>query len=255
MELFQITCDAMSSNSGNLFILQVDDMTGRHVKTLQSTWPRFQMGELQSGTTYKVNVRCENKHGRSDPLYLLVETLNEPIKQIAETKLKEENSEYNEMMAIIIGVIVSLMSMVIMIIIAVITIRLHSRTRGRHLSRSGSDTDGRLSQSSHSGYCTTISSDVAVSSKMQQLVKWKMNEFILNHWSNTEPIRTCMNAFIILLHCPNHWTYNHRKYCWTKIRGWLEIWPTCFRIWIILISIVKLLLEKLKPGHLQNDII
>ena len=128
MELFQITCDAMSSNSGNLFILQVDDMTGRHVKTLQSTWPRFQMGELQSGTTYKVNVRCENKHGRSDPLYLLVETLNEPIKQIAETKLKEENSEYNEMMAIIIGVIVSLMSMVIMIIIAVITIRLHSRT-------------------------------------------------------------------------------------------------------------------------------
>merc|ERR1719362_2713860 len=48
-----------------------------------------------------------------------------------------------------------------MIIIAVITIRLHSRTRGRHLSRSGSDTDGRLSQSSHSGYCTTISSDVA----------------------------------------------------------------------------------------------
>ena len=33
----------------------------------------------------------------------------------------------------------------------------------------------------------------------------------------------------------------------------LEIWPTCFRIWIILISIMKLLLEKLKPGHLQND--
>ncbi len=144
-------------------------MTGRHVKTLQSTWPRFQMGELQSGTTYKVNVRCENKHGRSDPLYLLVETLNEPIKQIAETKLKEENSEYNEMMAIIIGIIVSLMSMVIMIIIAVITIRLHA-TRGRQLTRSGSDTDGRLSQSSHSGYCTTISSDVAVSSQKDATV-------------------------------------------------------------------------------------
>ena len=115
-------------------------MTGRHVKTMQSTWPKFQMGELQSGTTYKVNVRCENKHGRSDPLYLLVETLNEPIKQIAETKLKEENSEYNEMMALIIGVIVSLMSMIIMVIIAVITIRLQARVRGRQMS--GSDTDG-----------------------------------------------------------------------------------------------------------------
>ena len=58
---------------------------------MQSNWPTFQLGELQSGTTYKVNVRCENKHGRSDPLYLLVETLNEPIKQIAETKVKEQN--------------------------------------------------------------------------------------------------------------------------------------------------------------------
>ena len=149
-------------------------MTGRHVKSMQSTWPKFQMGELQSGTTYKVNVRCENKHGRSDPLYLLVETLNEPIKQIAETKLKEENSEYNEMMALIIGVIVSLMSMIIMVIIAVITIRLQARVRGRQMS--GSDTDGRLSQSSQSGYCTTISSDVAVSRtrKMQQLLN-KLN--------------------------------------------------------------------------------
>lgn len=119
----------MSSNPGNIFILQVDNMAGEHVKTVQSDWPRFQLGELQSGTTYKVNVRCENKHGRSDPLYLLVETLNEPIKQIAETKLKEQNSEYNEMMAIIIGVTVSLIIMTVMMIIAVITIRLQSRNR------------------------------------------------------------------------------------------------------------------------------
>jgi len=157
---FEISCDSVSSNPGNLFILQVDDMRGTHVKTLQSSWPQFTLGELQSGTTYKVNVRCENKHGRSDPLYLLVETLNEPIKQIAETKLKEENSEQNEVMAIIIGVTVSLMIMIVMVIIAVITVRVKSQISNNHHEMTRSDSDRRLSQSSH-GYCTTISSDVA----------------------------------------------------------------------------------------------
>ena len=158
--IFQISCDTMSSNPGNFFILQVDQMSGAHVKTVQSNWPTFQLGELQSGTTYKVNVRCENKHGRSDPLYLLVETLNEPIKQIAETKVKEQNSEENELIVIIIGVAVSLIIMVVMIIIAVITIRLQSR--GGH----DSDSDRSVVMSSRDlspGYCTTISSDVAVS--------------------------------------------------------------------------------------------
>ena len=106
--------------------------------------------------------RCENKHGRSDPLYLLVETLNEPIKQIAETKLKEENSEQNEVMAIIIGVTVSLIIMIVMVIIAVITVRVKSQTSNNHHEMTRSDSEQRLSQSSH-GYCTTISSDVAVS--------------------------------------------------------------------------------------------
>ena len=59
--MFQISCDSVSSNPGNLFILQVDDMRGTHVKTLQSSWPQFTLGELQSGTTYKVNVRNKSK--------------------------------------------------------------------------------------------------------------------------------------------------------------------------------------------------
>ena len=163
----------MSSNPGNLFILRVDTSLGNHVKTVSSSWPHFQIGELQSGTTYKVNVRCENKHGRSDPLYLLVETLNEPIKQIAETKVKEEDSEYNEKMAIIIGVIVSLVIMIVMIIIAGITIRLKRRAR-QSLSRSD-ESDGRQSSQSlttHSsaGYCTTISEDVAVILGLFQII-------------------------------------------------------------------------------------
>ena len=34
-----------------------------------------------------MNVRTENRHGRSDPLYLLVQTTSEPIKLLAETKV------------------------------------------------------------------------------------------------------------------------------------------------------------------------
>ena len=131
------------------------------VRTLQSTVAQWAVGGLQSGTTYKVNVRCENKHGRSDPLYLLIETLNEPIKQIAETKVKEEAGDYNQMLAITIGVMVSLIIMVVMVVIAVFTIRCPTRLR-TDLSRS--DSDMRLTNPPRVGYCTTISSDIEVRS-------------------------------------------------------------------------------------------
>ena len=39
----------------------------------------------------QVNVRTENRHGRSDPLYLLVQTTSEPIKLLAETKVGQLN--------------------------------------------------------------------------------------------------------------------------------------------------------------------
>jgi len=199
---FEISCDTMSSNPGNIFILQVDNMAGEHVKTVQSDWPRFQLGELQSGTTYKVNVRCENKHGRSDPLYLLVETLNEPIKQIAETKLKEQNSEYNEMMAIIIGVTVSLIIMTVMMIIAVITIRLQSRNR-HDQEVSTTDSDRGISQDSP-GYCTTISSDVAefAMDGYQPLSrKQKSQKIIVKNGETYIPISSSCDSSCILAEC------------------------------------------------------
>ena len=170
----------MSSAPGNTFLLQVDTNQGHHLRTLHNTWPRFTVSELQSGTTYKVNVRCENKHGRSDPLYLLVQTLNEPIKQIAETKLKEENSEQNELMAIIIGVVVSLVIMTVMLIIAGVTIRVKRRSG---LTRSDSDSGVSRQSSSqsltHSAQCTTISSDVAVSIKQSSLCR-QVQQYLKN---------------------------------------------------------------------------
>ena len=157
--MLQISCEPLSSSSSKQFSLEVLRVGGAVVRRLETSLGVFQVGELQSGTTYKVVVRAENRHGRSDPVYLLVQTTNEPIKQIAETKVKEEAGDYNEMLAITIGVVVSLIIMLVMIVIAVFTIRFQAGLRAE-LSRS--DSDMRLTNPPRVGYCTTISSDIEV---------------------------------------------------------------------------------------------
>ena len=155
--MLQISCEPLSSSSSKQFSLEVLRAGGEVVRRIQSSLGVFQVGELQPGTTFKVVVRAENRHGRSDPVYLLVQTTNEPIKQIAETKVKEEAGDYNEMLAITIGVVVSLIIMVVMVVIAVFTIRFQAGLRAE-LSRS--DSDMRLTNPPRVGYCTTISSDI-----------------------------------------------------------------------------------------------
>ena len=81
-----------------------------------------------SGTTYKVTVLSQNKHGKSDPVYMLIETLMKP-KQIAETKLKEEDSDDNPILAIIKGLFVTVILIVIMSTLAMITFRVRMRLR------------------------------------------------------------------------------------------------------------------------------
>ena len=138
-----------------------------------------------SGTTYKVTVLSQNKHGKSEPVYMLRETLMEPIKQIAETKLKEEQSDDNQILAIIIGVFVTVMLIMIMATLAMITFRLRTRLRSTNSSpivntsllqeRRGPDlvpkrgpNPRKVSSNQHSPsspyvtYCRTISSDVEV---------------------------------------------------------------------------------------------
>ena len=81
-----------------------------------------------SGMTYKVTVLSQNKHGKSDPVYMLIETLMKP-KQIAETKLKEEDSDDNPILAIIKGLFVTVILIVIMSTLAMITFRVRMRLR------------------------------------------------------------------------------------------------------------------------------
>ena len=157
--VLQISCEPLSSGSSKQFSLEVLRVDGAVVRRVESNQGVFQVLEVQSGTTYKVVVRAENRHGRSDPVYLLVQTNSEPIKQIAETKVKEEAGDYNQMLAITIGVVVSLLIMIVMIVIAVLTISCPARLRAE-LSRS--DSDMRLTNPPRVGYCTTISSDIEV---------------------------------------------------------------------------------------------
>ena len=63
-----------------------------------------------------MNVRTENRHGRSDPLYLLVQTTSEPIKLLAETKVKNE-VEGTESLAMILGALVTIVMLVIVILL------------------------------------------------------------------------------------------------------------------------------------------
>ena len=47
---------------------------------------------------YKMTVRSQNKLGMSDPVFTLMAKLMEPMKQIAKTKRKEEESDDNKIL-------------------------------------------------------------------------------------------------------------------------------------------------------------
>ena len=183
--IFQVSCDGASDNPNQRYTMQVKLSTGESIIVLQNTSLSFQVLGLVPGTSYKVSVRSENKHGKSDPVYMIIETLLEPIKQIAETKLKEEDSEDSQILAIIIGVFVTVMLIAIMGTLAIITCNLRMRLRSSTsspmvntsllqdrripdlLPKRGTDTrKASTSQPSPSSpyitYCRTISSDVEV---------------------------------------------------------------------------------------------
>ena len=70
------------------------------------------------GTTYTVRVQIRNKFGVSESLHVPVVTLLEPIKQLAETKVKEDTEERNEaILAMIIGGLVTLVMLVLVILL------------------------------------------------------------------------------------------------------------------------------------------
>merc|ERR1719273_579322 len=61
---------------------------------------------LLPGTTYTVKVQVRNKFGVSDAVYIPLLTKLEPIKQLAETKVKNEEDR-TELLAMILGGLVT----------------------------------------------------------------------------------------------------------------------------------------------------
>ena len=83
-------------------------------------------------------MRAKTKFGTSEPVYVPVVTLIEPIKQLAETKVKEKSEEESEKTAIILGGIATLALLAVMILLSVFT---HRR---RLLERRAPTSQGRV---------------------------------------------------------------------------------------------------------------
>ena len=101
---------------------------------------------LSQGTTYTVRVQIRNKFGVSESLHVPVVTLLEPIKQLAETKVKEDTEERNEaILAMIIGGLVTLVMLVLVILLISFSYR---RRLLEHSAATLNSTSARLLETS-----------------------------------------------------------------------------------------------------------
>ena len=83
----------------------------------------FDVIGLRPGSTYTITVKSKNKFGKSQSVYVPVVTLLEPIKQIAETKVKENKEEESKRIAIILGSVAIVILIVVVILLTVFTQR------------------------------------------------------------------------------------------------------------------------------------
>merc|ERR1711892_1233673 len=83
--------------------------------------------------------------GISEPVYVPIVTLIEPIKQLAETKDKEKKEEESEKIAIVLGCIATVILLVVVILLSVFT---HRR---RLLERSSPSSQGRVQLEANRG--------------------------------------------------------------------------------------------------------
>ena len=97
------------------------------MKVVEKDFRTFSVNSLVPGTKYQIKLTAKNKHGRSKPLYIDVETFLLPSELIAETKVKEEplNDDSN------ISVVPVLVTCFVMIVIGVMVLMIFLRMRRR----------------------------------------------------------------------------------------------------------------------------
>jgi len=103
-----ISCHGKYNNPVPHFTLEVSlSKTGKSIVLQKSNNLTFKVIDLKPGSMYTANVKAVNKFGKSDALFISFATQAEPVKTIAETKVKEERNDENEVIGIILGIVVT----------------------------------------------------------------------------------------------------------------------------------------------------
>jgi len=120
----KVACEGKYDRPYPDFLLEVTvAATGRSVLTLQNSSMEFEVTGLLPGSTYTIAVRAKNKFGTSEPYYFPLLTRLEPIKQIAETKLKEQEHTDNMLAPIVIGAIATVVLLIAVLVLVGFTLR------------------------------------------------------------------------------------------------------------------------------------
>ena len=84
----------------------------------------FDIIGLKPGSSYTITMKSTTKKfGTIEPVYVLVVTPMEHIKQLAETKVKENKEEESEKIAMVLGGIATVILLVVVILLIVFTHR------------------------------------------------------------------------------------------------------------------------------------
>ena len=117
--LFQVFCKTVKDINTLMFSIIVSiSATGEETFFAKSSSPFFLVTKQEPNTCYTVKVWASNRHGKSDPNYITMTTLNVP--DIAERKLK--NSESDKSLAWLC-IFIGLSMTVILFIITVMSLK------------------------------------------------------------------------------------------------------------------------------------
>merc|ERR1719431_650651 len=105
-------------------VLEVQNKSDPEIKFLEKDSGIFSVTGLVQGTKYQLIVTARNNHGPSKPLYLDVETFLLPSELIAETKVKEGLSSYDQEISVVSVIVTFLSLLVTAVILLIIFLRL-----------------------------------------------------------------------------------------------------------------------------------
>ena len=122
--MFQISCQGKYDNPTPQFILEIRlSKTGQSVVLQKSNNLIFKVSDLKPGSTYTAAVKAVNKFGKSEAISIPFITQAEPIKTIAETKVKGERKDENEILGVILGIVLTIVIMVFVLALVTLAYR------------------------------------------------------------------------------------------------------------------------------------